>query len=141
MKIIPGTLAVLLAMSVLAGPSAADERDHRRGAERGRHERPRVEIHHRFNDRDRVRWRAGHWHRGKHAGRTGWWWIAGGVWHYYAAPVYPYPIAYPAPLVTAPAAAQFWYYCSNPAGYYPTVPACRAGWQRVPAAVLPGVVP
>ncbi len=139
-KIIPGTLAVLMAMSVMVAPSAADERDHRRSAERGRHDSRRVEIH-RFNDHDHGRWRAGHWHRGKHAGRIGWWWIAGGVWYYYPAPVYPYPNPYQPPLVPAPVAGQFWYYCGNPPGYYPTVPACRAGWLRVPATVVPGVAP
>lgn len=141
MKTILGALAVLTALSVMAGPAAADQRDHRRSAERGRHERPHAEIRHRFNDRDRIRWRAGHWQRGKHAGRTGWWWIVGGVPFYYAAPVFPYPELYPAPLAAAPPATRFWYYCSSPAGYYPTVAECRIGWQRVPAAILPGVVP
>ena len=26
-----------------------------------------------------------------------------------------------------------WYYCHNPAGYYPYVQSCSGGWQRVPA--------
>jgi hypothetical protein len=26
-----------------------------------------------------------------------------------------------------------WYYCRNPAGYYPYVQSCAGGWQRVPA--------
>lgn len=26
-----------------------------------------------------------------------------------------------------------WYYCRNPAGYYPYVRSCAEGWQRVPA--------
>src|SRR6266851_46589 len=29
--------------------------------------------------------------------------------------------------------AQTWYYCSNPAGYYPYVSQCYTGWQIVPA--------
>jgi hypothetical protein len=26
----------------------------------------------------------------------------------------------------------FYYYCNNPAGYYPTVPDCPSGWRLVP---------
>jgi hypothetical protein len=26
-----------------------------------------------------------------------------------------------------------WYYCTNPAGYYPYVKNCSVGWQRVPS--------
>src|ERR1700730_3872026 len=33
-----------------------------------------------------------------------------------------------------PNAAQTWYYCSNPAGYYPYVTQCNTGWQAVPAS-------
>jgi hypothetical protein len=141
MKIIPGALAVLLAVSVVAGPAAADERDHRRGAERGRHEGWRGEIH-RFNDHDLGRWSAGRWHQGRHAGRFGWWWIVGGVWYYYPTPVYPYPNPYQPPLVAVPSApptTQFWYYCRNPAGYYPYVPRCATNWRRVPASPPPGM--
>ena len=32
------------------------------------------------------------------------------------------------------AATQYWYYCSNPAGYYPYVTQCNTGWQTVPAS-------
>jgi hypothetical protein len=32
-----------------------------------------------------------------------------------------------------PYSAQTWYYCSDPAGYYPYVTQCDAGWQAVPA--------
>jgi hypothetical protein len=30
-------------------------------------------------------------------------------------------------------ASQNWYYCSDPAGYYPYVAQCNTGWQAVPA--------
>ena len=30
-------------------------------------------------------------------------------------------------------ASQAWYYCSDPAGYYPYVTQCNTGWQTVPA--------
>jgi hypothetical protein len=33
-----------------------------------------------------------------------------------------------------PYATQYWYYCSNPAGYYPYVSQCNTGWQTVPAS-------
>jgi hypothetical protein len=32
------------------------------------------------------------------------------------------------------AGAQNWYYCSNPAGYYPYVSQCYGAWQVVPAS-------
>jgi hypothetical protein len=32
-----------------------------------------------------------------------------------------------------PYAAQYWYYCSDPAGYYPQVAQCNTAWQTVPA--------
>ena len=31
-----------------------------------------------------------------------------------------------------PASDGYWYYCSNPDGYYPYVKLCASGWQRVP---------
>src|SRR5262245_46413585 len=33
-----------------------------------------------------------------------------------------------------PSAGQTWYYCSDPAGYYPFVTQCNTGWQAVPAS-------
>ena len=33
-----------------------------------------------------------------------------------------------------PYAPQTWYYCSDPAGYYPYVTQCNVGWQTVPAS-------
>ena len=33
-----------------------------------------------------------------------------------------------------PKARQTWYYCSNPAGYYPYVTQCKTGWAPVPAS-------
>jgi len=32
-----------------------------------------------------------------------------------------------------PDAGQVWYYCSDPAGYYPDVTQCNTGWRTVPA--------
>jgi hypothetical protein len=69
---------------------------------------------------------------------------------YYPAPVYYYPyppvvVAPPAPpvyieqqqqapLAYAPQQQQqpgYWYYCSNPQGYYPAVQSCAQSWQKV----------
>ena len=33
-----------------------------------------------------------------------------------------------------PYARHTWYYCSEPAGYYPYVTQCKTGWQSVPAS-------
>jgi hypothetical protein len=30
--------------------------------------------------------------------------------------------------------SQVWYYCADPAGYYPYVTQCNTGWQTVPAS-------
>ena len=31
-----------------------------------------------------------------------------------------------------PYSSQIWYYCSDPAGYYPNVTQCNTSWQAVP---------
>ena len=33
-----------------------------------------------------------------------------------------------------PGTSQTWYYCSDPAGYYPNVTQCNIGWQAAPAS-------
>jgi hypothetical protein len=66
---------------------------------------------------------------------------------YYAPPVVyaPPPVVYsPPPVVySAPTyvqqPAQTWYYCDNPAGYYPYVSSCPTAWRQVPAT--PGQQP
>lgn len=60
---------------------------------------------------------------------------------YYPSPYYYYPpvITVPAPPPPVyieqpkpPAATQnYWYYCTNPEGYYPYVKECPGGWQTV----------
>jgi hypothetical protein len=65
---------------------------------------------------------------------------------YYYSPYY-YPYYYPPAVVTVPAtppvyiereadsaapeASAYWYYCTDPEGYYPYVRACPGGWQAV----------
>jgi len=144
-KIVGGLLAALVTTVFAAAPAAADERGHRRDEHQRyeRHEHWRGDIH-RFHERDFALWRSGRWHHGRHDGRGGWWWIVGGTWYFYPAPVYPYPDPYLPPGAVAPLASgaqQYWYYCANPAGYYPYVPQCATTWQAVPenppAAVAP----
>lgn len=85
----------------------------------------------------------GHWHGGWGGGWYGGvyvnpWWYAD-AYPYYAypdvaiAPAAPVAQVYAAPN-SAPVASQgTWYYCQNPAGYYPYIKNCGGGWQQVPA--------
>ena len=110
----------------------------------------RGDIRHGHRQDVRV-WRGGHWVHGHHHQRFGWWWVAGGLWYLYPAPVYsypapvyPYPDPYIPPVVVVPPQApapapalgpptQYWYYCEPAKGYYPYVPSCPGGWRAVPA--------
>ncbi len=112
-----------LAASAMTGSALADEYRHWHG------------DHHHFYGYDLDHWRHGNWWRGWHEGRQGWWWIVGGVWYWYPAPVYPFPDPYRPPLVPAAPPGQYWYYCPNPPGYYPYVPACPVPWQMMPAGM------
>lgn len=88
----------------------------------------------------------GGWHGGWHGG-----WRAPVVFvgpRFVVAPpafYYPRPYVYappvvvvaPAVVMAAPAppvytqSSQYWYYCQNPAGYYPSVPQCPSQWLQV----------
>lgn len=137
-------IAVLFAVPFAAQAQPRGEREHR---DRGWH----GDMRH-FHERDFGRWRGGHWYRGPYGGRTGWWWIVGGVYYWYPQPVYPYPDPYIPPVMAeqppapqpAPPAQQApgqtsqspggtWYYCESSKGYYPYVPECLEGWRPVPA--------
>lgn len=89
----------------------------------------------------RGHWAGGGWYGGVYINP---WWVAG------AYPYYGYPDAYgydaypgtavvqaapPAVVEQAPPAGaqRDWFYCRNPAGYYPYVSNCSQGWERVPA--------
>jgi hypothetical protein len=67
---------------------------------------------------------------------------------YYPGPYYYPPYYYPPGVVTvpteppeyierdeayeeAPRASAYWYYCTDPQGYYPYVKQCKVGWQPV----------
>jgi hypothetical protein len=94
-----------------------------------------------FTPAERTAWIHGQWSHRWWNGRWGWWWFAGGSWFWYAAPIYPYPTVvsteyYEQPDYSAPNST--WYYCYNPAGYYPYVPYCNGPWRPVPGAAPPG---
>lgn len=102
--------------------------------------------------RDRVHWSIGigvpvygyGWDDGWYGGwQPGWY---GPAWTY--AP----PIVMQAPpqrievqnLPLGPAPPSYWYYCSNPAGYYPQIATCPGGWAQVlaqPAPAAPSANP
>jgi hypothetical protein len=75
----------------------------------------------------------GQWYHGWRGGRYGWWSGDGLGWTYdpYASGNYPDYGYYSSGQHSA---AQNWYYCSDPAGYYPYVAQCNTGWQTVPAS-------
>jgi len=105
-------------------------------------------------------WHGGGWHGGGWHGSVGvyfgpyWGW--GWPYYYgYPYPYYPYPYdygyysydPYPAYVPSAPltyeerapepSSNSYWYYCTDPAGYYPYVRSCSKPWMQV----LPQNVP
>ena len=92
-----------------------------------------------------AHWSGGRWSQTCWGGRCGWWWATGGLWYFYAEPVYPYPLvvspityadpAYAAGVTDLAPQPAFSYYCDDPPGYYPTVPQCSTPWHesRTPA--------
>ena len=96
-----------------------------------------------FHDFDDHAWRGGRWVHDWHDNHFGWWWIVGGAWVFYNAPVYPYPDPYvpstvivqqaPPPVPAAAPAPAYWYYCASAQNYYPYVTQCPVGWEQVPA--------
>ena len=77
----------------------------------------------------------GHWYHGWHGGRYGWWAVGPGLaWTYYDYPWWGSYPDYDYYDYSQPYASQTWYYCSDPAGYYPYVTQCNTGWQAVPAS-------
>jgi hypothetical protein len=53
---------------------------------------------------------------------------------YYGYPYYDYYGYYGDSGYAQPDAGPVWYYCSDPAGYYPYVAQCSTDWQTVPAS-------
>jgi hypothetical protein len=102
------------------------------------------------------RWHEGYWHHGYHEHRLGWWWVAGGGWHFYAAPTYPYPteppptyivqvpVPAPAPLPPPPpppapaptviphlptTTDRTLFFCASANAYFPYVTNCAEPWD------------
>jgi hypothetical protein len=147
-------LVALGALAVLAGQAVAEERHHHEEIHHHHNFHGRdVRL---FEPFELHLWRGGRWHEGWHDGRLGWWWVTGGAWYYYERPIYPYPyvvseVIVPEPMVPPPPPGyappppvsappppppvqpQVWYYCDNPAGYYPYVPSCPTPFRVVPA--------
>jgi len=159
------TLAVSAAIAMTAQISLAEHQSHG-WHEGGRHEQSEGgrgwhgDIRH-FERHDLGHWRDGRWRHDRHGGHFGWWWVVGGIWYFYPAPVYPYPDPYVPPVVVqqppdvviqqAPPVSvpppsqagktqppQNWYYCESAQTYYPYVSSCPSGWKLVPATP-PGV--
>ena len=132
--------ALVAATAMVSVATVAQADEHYRG-----HEMARPAWHgeiHRFGFHDMEIWRGGTWFRGPHLGRAGWWWIVGGVWYWYPAPVYPFPDPYRPPVIVGPPpATPTWYFCQNPQGYYPYVSECFTAWQTVPAGTQPAPQP
>lgn len=135
------TLPRLLVMTLIAAgatgvpPAQAQRHDHDfHGRDIGR-----------FTPQERRVWQGGRWEHGWHDNRFAWWWIVDGGWYFYPVPIYPYPtyvppaiiVQLPPPVPTGLPPAQFWYFCDNPAGYYPYVAACPGPWRAVPATPHP----
>jgi hypothetical protein len=81
----------------------------------------------------------GHFHGGGHFGfgvviGPGWGWpYYGYPYPYYSAPpvvIESQPDVYVSPQ-PQPQSQSYWYYCSDPSGYYPQVQRCPKGWMKV----------
>lgn len=138
-------LAILLmglgSLAFSATPAQADGRGggHRGGGHGGGHSQH-------GNFRPHGGPRHGGWrHHGGHVRYWGPRFLVGvplGYAGWYAWPRYP---AYPAPVVVTPPPpvyvqpdpVSYWYYCQDPAGYYPHVAACPGGWVPVPPQPTP----
>lgn len=138
-------LLIIATIFMLPISSNADRDSQRgeRGDERHKNFRKHSDIRH-FDRYDYDLWRSGSWHRVRHDGILGWWWVVAGTWFFYHEPVYPFPDPYtPSVIVVRPPSAdtpsnmppppQFWYFCASANSYYPYVASCPEGWKSVPA--------
>ena len=121
--------AVLQPNLAYAAPHGGGFRDGGLGGFRGGFHGTFAGLHHHLGHPN-----GGHWDHGWHNGRYGWWWGGAGLgWTYYADPWWGYQ-DYGNYDYNHPYAAQTWYYCSDPAGYYPYVTQCNTAWQPGPAS-------
>ena len=163
----PVTISLAAAVSLaLAGAALADDHHHDSHSHVAHAPAVHVERHvdvrgaawghgdiSHFQERDFDRWRGGHWVHDWHGNHFGWWWVVGGAWVFFNAPVYPYPDPYvPSTVVvqedqaTEPPATgapppMYWYYCPSAQNYYPYVTSCPVGWEPVPATSTPAAAP
>ena len=87
----------------------------------------------------RDRWHGGHgWHRGHSGSHFGFYFGVPLFWDPYPAYYgYRYYDRYPPTVIVQPPPVYvqqpraYWYYCPDPAGYYPTVRSCPSGWMPV----------
>ncbi|MDR3519114.1 MAG: hypothetical protein P4M00_25240 [Azospirillaceae bacterium] len=87
----------------------------------------------RFDHDELDHWRGGEWRHERYGGRFGWWWHTGGAWYFYDEPVYPYPPVVSSVIIEEPQPTQqFWYYCDDPQGYYPSVGVCNIPFRAIP---------
>ncbi|MHB1666387.1 MAG: hypothetical protein ACYCUK_03065 [Thiomonas sp.] len=92
-----------------------------------------------YADWDGGDWGGGDWGDGWDGGWGDDWGPGWNAW------VYAPPLVVQAPpqriqvqnLPLGPAPPSYWYYCSNPAGYYPQIATCPAGWAQVLAQPAP----
>lgn len=137
-----GVAALVLGLALAGLPQAVEAQQHHGGGGG----RGGDGWHHDFGrdgGYDIGRWHGGHWWQGDHWGHHGWWWVVGPDWWYwYPGPVYPYPDFYMPPENVIPApTGVYWYYCQNPAGYYPYVGRCLVPWQPLPPQPVPPPAP
>jgi hypothetical protein len=128
-----GIVAAGLGVALLAGTGAWDDAEADRRRHRGRHHHHH--HHHGFHGK--------HFHGSFFFGPRVYVGPRVYPYYYYGYPRYygyygyvapPSVVVTPPPTtyVERPRATQFWHYCQDPAGYYPDVQQCPAGWIQVP---------
>jgi hypothetical protein len=110
-------------------------------------------------------YRGGGWYGGWYGPGWNWGWYGSGVgiaiggpsywgaWpypyyapypYYYPYSTFPYPVSDPdryvqqTPDEAPPAQSAYWYYCTEPAGYYPYIQKCSRPWMQVLPQNVPG---
>jgi hypothetical protein len=94
-----------------------------------------------FGPGERRAWCGGGFRNEWYDARFARWWVPGGNWYLYPAPIYPYPTyvppafvtQQPLPVPTGLPPAQSWYFRDNSQDYYPNVASCNGLWHEVPA--------
>lgn len=86
-------------------------------------------VHHGFDHRFDGHHRHFHGHGSVFIGVPFWWEPP----IYYAPPIY----VAPTPSVYIEQGSDYWYYCTDPAGYYPYIQSCPQGWLQVVPSSTP----